>query len=574
MNNKQLAKTFTLIANLLEIKGEIIYKTLAYRKASESLDTLGREASEYWKEGKLADIPGVGKAIAEKIDELLNTGKLEFLEKLKKEVPESLAGWLQVPSLGPKKVALIWRTLNITTLAELEAAAKAGKLRDLPGMGAKSETAILDGLASLARRSGRLPLGRAYPLAQEIIKVLKGVKGVVDAQPAGSLRRMRSTIGDLDILVASKDSAAVMEAFVNLKGVERVLGRGDTKASIEFFDGVRAQLWVHPPQEFGTALQYATGSKDHNVQLRQIALDKGLSLSDHSFKKIKGKGEIFCSTEEEVYETLGLTWIPPELREGRGEVEAARKNKLPKLIQVKDVKSDLHMHSTYSDGKLSMLDMAKAAIRRGLKVITFTDHSVSLGVANGLSIERLKEQAAEIKKVQKQLGDEILILHGTEVEIKADGSLDYPDEFLASLDLVVASLHSSLRQPREKITERLLKAVKNPHVDIIGHPTGREFPDREGADLDMEVILQAAAKSGVAMEINAHPSRLDLDDAYARRAKDLGVPISINTDAHSDDGFDILHFGVAVGRRAWLEPKDVINTWTAKKLTEWLKKRK
>ena len=574
MNNKQLANVFTLIANLLEIKGEIIYKTLAYRKASESLDTLGREASEYWKEGKLADIPGVGKAIAEKIDELLNTGKLEFLEKLKKEVPESLAGWLQVPSLGPKKVALIWKTLNITTLAELEAAAKAGKLRDLPGMGAKSETAILDGLASLARRSGRLPLGRAYPLAQEIIKVLKGVKGVVDAQPAGSLRRMRSTIGDLDILVASKDSAAVMEAFVNLKGVERVLGRGDTKASIEFFDGVRAQLWVHPPQEFGTALQYATGSKDHNVQLRQIALDKGLSLSDHSFKKIKGKGEIFCSTEEEVYETLGLTWIPPELREGRGEVEAARKNKLPKLIQVKDVKSDLHMHSTYSDGKLSMLDMAKAAIRRGLKVITFTDHSVSLGVANGLSIERHKEQAAEIKKVQKQLGDEILILHGTEVEIKADGSLDYPDEFLASLDLVVASLHSSLRQPREKITERLLKAVKNPHVDIIGHPTGREFPDREGADLDMEVILQAAAKSGVAMEINAHPSRLDLDDAYARRAKDLGVPISINTDAHSDDGFDILHFGVAVGRRAWLEPKDVINTWTAKKLTEWLKKRK
>ena len=574
MNNRQLADTFTLIANLLEIKGEIIYKTLAYRKASESLDTLGREASEYWKEGKLADIPGVGKAIAEKIDELLNTGKLEFLEKLKKEVPESLAGWLQVPSLGPKKVALIWKTLNITTLAELEAAAKAGKLRDLPGMGAKSETAILDGLASLARRSGRLPLGRAYPLAQEIIKVLKGVKGVVDAQPAGSLRRMRSTIGDLDILVASKDSAAVMEAFVNLKGVERVLGRGDTKASIEFFDGVRAQLWVHPPQEFGTALQYATGSKDHNVQLRQIALDKGLSLSDHSFKKIKGKGEIFCSTEEEVYKTLGLTWIPPELREGRGEVEAARKNKLPKLIQVKDVKSDLHMHSTYSDGKLSMLDMAKAAIRRGLKVITFTDHSVSLGVANGLSIERHKEQAAEIKKVQKQLGDEILILHGTEVEIKADGSLDYPDEFLASLDLVVASLHSSLRQPREKITERLLKAVKNPHVDIIGHPTGREFPDREGADLDMEVILQAAAISGVAMEINAHPSRLDLDDAYARRAKDLGVPISINTDAHSDDGFDILHFGVAVGRRAWLEPKDVINTWTAKKLTEWLKKRK
>jgi DNA polymerase (family 10) len=574
MNNKQLANVFTLIANLLEIKGEIIYKTLAYRKAAESLDTLGREASEYWKEGKLADIPGVGKAIAEKIDELLDTGKLEFLEKLKKEVPESLAGWLQVPSLGPKKVALIWKTLNITTLAELEAAAKEGRLRDLPGMGAKSETAILDGLASLARRSGRLPLGRAYPLAREIIRVLKGVKGVVAAEPAGSLRRMRSTIGDLDILVASKDSAAVMEAFVNLKGVERVLGKGDTKASIEFFDGVRAQLWVHPPQEFGTALQYATGSKDHNVQLRQIALDKGLSLSDHSFKKIKGGKEIFCATEEEVYKTLGLPWIPPELREGRGEVDAAKKDKLPKLIQVKDIKSNLHMHSTYSDGNLSMLDMAKAAMRRGLKVVAFTDHSVSLGVANGLSIERHKEQAAEIRKIQKQLGDEILILHGSEVEIKADGSLDYPDAFLASLDLVVASLHSSLRQPREKITERLLKVVRNPHVDIIGHPTGREFPDREGADLDMEVILQAAAESGVAMEINAHPSRLDLDDAYARRANELGVPISINTDAHSEEDYDMLHYGVAIGRRAWLEPGDVVNTWTAKKLTDWLKKRK
>jgi DNA polymerase (family 10) len=573
MNNKQLAGVFTLIANLLEIKGEIIYKTLAYRKAAESLESLGREASEYWKEGKLSDIPGVGKAIAEKIDELLSTGKLEFLEKVKKEVPESLAGWLQVPSLGPKKIAAIWRTLNITTLPELEAAAKAGKLRDLPGMGAKSEAAILDGIASLARRSGRIPLGRAYPLAQEIIGILKGVKGVVDAQPAGSLRRMRSTVGDLDILVAAKDSAAVMEAFVNLKGVERVLGRGDTKSSIEFYDGVRAQVWVHPPEKFGTALQYATGSKDHNVKLRQIALDKGLSLSEHALTKVKGKGEILCANEEDVYKTLGLPWIPPELREDRGEVEAAKANKHPKLIQVKDIRSNLHMHSTYSDGKLSMLDMARAAIKRGLKVIVFTDHSVSLGVANGLSMERHKQQAAEIKKIQKQLGDEILILHGSEVEIKADGSLDYPDDFLASLDLVVASLHSSLRQPREKVTQRLLNAVRNPHVDIIGHPTGREIPDREGADLDMEVIFQAAAESGVALEINAHPSRLDLDDAYARRAKDLGIPISINTDAHSEEDYDMLHYGIAIGRRAWLEPKDVINTWSVKKLTDWLKER-
>jgi DNA polymerase (family 10) len=535
---------------------------------------LGREASEYWKEGKLEEIPGVGKAIAEKIDELLSTGKLGFLEKLKKEVPEELASWLQVPSLGPKKISLIWKTLNITTLAQLEAAAKAGKLRGLPGMGTKSESAILEGLASLARRSGRIPLGRAYPLAMEIVRVLKGVKGVTAVEPAGSLRRMRSTVGDLDILVAAKDSAAVMEAFVNLKGVSRVLGKGETKSSIEFTDGVRAQVWVHPPERFGTALQYATGSKDHNVKLRQIALDKGLSLSEHALTKVKGKGEILCATEEEVYKTLGLPWIPPELREDRGEVEAAKANKLPKLIEVKDIQSNLQTHSTWSDGKLSMLEMARAAAKRGMKVIAFTDHSASLGVAGGLKMEDHKKQAAEIKKIQKELGDEILVLHSTEVEIKADGSLDYPDEFLASLDLVLASIHSSLRQPREKITQRMLNAVRNPHVDIIGHPTGRELmPDREEADLDMEAVLQAAAESGVAMEINAHPSRLDLDDGLARRARELGVLLSINTDAHSEGDLDILHYGVAIARRAWLTKNDVINCWSTDKLLKWLKER-
>jgi len=573
MNNRQLADTFTLTANLLEIKGEIIYKTLAYRKASESLMGLGRQASEYWKEGKLEEIPGVGKAIAEKIDELLNTGKLQFLEKLKKEVPEELASWLAVPGLGPKKIAMIWKELGITALSDLEAAAKNGKLHDLPGMGAKSESAIIEGIASLSRRSGRIPLGRAYPLAQEIIKTLKKVKGVVDAAPAGSLRRMRSTVGDLDILVAAKDSSPVMEAVVNLPGVSRVLGKGDTKSSIEFTDGVRAQVWVHPPEKFGTALQYATGSKDHNVQLRQIALAKGLSLSEHSFAKVKGGKEIFCATEEEVYETLGLPWVPPELREDRGEVQAAKANKLPKLIQVKDIKADLQVHSTWSDGKLSMLEMARAAAKRGIKVIAFTDHSVSLGVTGGLSMDDHKKQAAEIKKIQKQLGDKILVLHASEVEIKADGSLDYPDDFLASLDLVLASLHTSLRQPREKVTQRVINAIRNPHVDIIGHPTGRLIPDREGADLDMEAILQAAAETGVALEINAHPSRLDLDDAYARRAKELGIPISINTDSHSEEDLDNLFYGVAIARRAWLTKNDVINAWSTKKLLDWLKKR-
>jgi len=410
-------------------------------------------------------------------------------------------------------------------------------------------------------------------LAQEIITTLKGVKGVVAAEPAGSLRRMRSTVGDLDILVAAKDSSVVMEAFVNLPGVSRVLGKGETKSSIEFTDGVRAQVWVHPPEKFGTALQYATGSKDHNVQLRQIALAKGLSLSEHSLTKMNGKGEIFCATEEEVYETLGLPWIPPELREDRGEVAAAKGGKLPKLIEVKDIKADLQMHSNWSDGKISMLEMARAAARHGMKVIAFTDHSASLGVTGGLKIEDHKKQAAEIKKIQKQLGDSILVLHASEVEIKADGTLDYPDEFLATLDLVLASMHTSLRQPREKVTQRMISAIRNPHVDIIGHPTGRLIPDREGADLDMEAVLNAAAETGVALEINAHPSRLDLDDMYARRAKELGIPISINTDSHSDEDFDMLFYGVATARRAWLTKEDVINTWSTKKLLGWLKKR-
>ena len=342
--------------------------------------------------------------------------------------------------------------------------------------------------------------------------------------------------------------------------------------SIECRAGVRALVWGQPPQTFGTALQYATGSKDHNVQLRQLALDKGLSLSEHSLTKTNGKGEILCATEEQVYKTLGLPWIPPELREDRGEVQAAKANKLPKLIELKDIKADLQVHSTWSDGKLSMLEMAQAAAKRGIKVIAFTDHSVSLGVTGGLSMDEHKKQAAEIKKIQKQLGDSILVLHASEVEIKADGALDYPDEFLASLDLVLASMHSSLRQPREKVTQRMLNAIRNPHVDIIGHPTGRLIPDREGADLDMDAVLKAAAESGVALEINAHPSRLDLDDMYARRAKDMGIPISINTDAHSEGDFDMLFYGVATARRAWLTKNDVINCWPTDKLLKWLKR--
>jgi DNA polymerase (family 10) len=383
---------------------------------------------------------------------------------------------------------------------------------------------------------------------------------------------MRETVGDLDILAASRDSERLMEAFTTLPNVARILGQGDTKASVEFAHELRAQLWVHPPERWGTALVYATGSKDHNVRLRELALKKGLSLSEHSFLKEDGS-EILCADEAEVYATLGMPWIPPEIREDRGEIQAALKNKLPDLIELSDIRADLHCHSTWSDGKYSIKQMAEAAIQRGRKVLAFTDHSPSLGVTGGLKIDDIRAQREEIDAVQRELGDSILLLQGAEVEIRADGSLDYPDEILDRLDIVFASLHVSLRQPREQVTHRLLNAIRNPYVDIIGHPMGRLIPNREGADLDMEAVLAAAAESGVALEINAHPSRLDLDDVHARRAVELGICLSINTDAHSPEDMDLLFFGVATARRGWVEAPDVINTWSNKKLLDWLKKR-
>lgn len=570
--NRELAEIFYKIADLLEIKGEVIYKILAYRKAADNLKDLSRSANDLWQEGRLTDIPGVGKAIAEKIEELFSTGKLGYYENLIQEVPPSLVDLLRVPDLGPKKIALFWQQMGITDLAGLEAAARAGKLRDLPGMGARSEAKIIAGIESLARRTTRTPLWKAWPVAQGLLAQLRVIPGVHTAEAAGSLRRMRETVGDLDLLVAAHDSKAAMDAFSHLPGVLRVLGSGETKTSVEFEDGMRAQLWVHPPERFGTALQYATGSKDHNVRLRELALKMGLSLSDQAFLKSDGS-EILCATEEEVYSILGLPWIPPELREDRGEVQAAKAGELPRVIALQDIKAELHCHSTWSDGKASILEMAQAAKAHGYQVLAITDHSPSLGITQGVKPEDFARQRAEIAAAQAAVGDSLLILQGSEVEIRADGSLDYPDAVLENLDIVFASLHVSLRQPREQITARLLNAMRNPHVDVIGHPTGRLIPDREGADLDMDAILRAAAESGVALEISAHPQRLDLNDMHARRAIELGIPLSINTDAHRPEEMDLMHFGVAIARRGWVEARHVINTWERQDLLAWLRAR-
>ncbi len=569
MTNQEIAEIFEKIANLLEIKGEVIYKTLAYRRAAESIRNLAEDINKLHQENKLSEIPGVGKAISEKIIEILTSGKLEFLEKLEKEVPPSLIEVLQVPDVGPKKAALFWREAGITNLTELEKAANTGELRQLPGMGEKSEKRILDGIKMYQRRSDRMLLGQAWQVANTWLDWLRSVPGVLRAEAGGSLNRWKPTIGDLDFVVSSNNPLEVMEAFVKHKEVNRILGHGENKSSIELQSRTQIQLWIQPPERFGSLWQYSTGSKEHNVHLREHAQRIGYSLSERGIQDALGK-EILCADEADVYQTLGMPWIPPELREDRGEIQAALNRCLPTLLDPKGLISDLHMHSTWSDGRSSIEEMALAAKQKGLHLICICDHSASLGIARGLNKERLAEQRLEIDRVQQNVGKSLQILQGVELEILADGKLDFPDELLQDLDLVVASLHTSLRQPRETITGRLLMAIRNPHVDIIGHPSGRLLPNREGADLDWDIILQAAADHGVALEINSDPSRLDLDEIHARRAAEMGILMCINSDAHSFDALPITRFGISVARRAWVNPELVINTWPNEKILEWL----
>lgn len=562
MRNREVVEIFSQVADMLAIRGDQVHRILAYRKAAESIEALGRDINVVHAEGKLTDIPGIGDTLAAKIEEMLTTGHLTFYDKLAKEIPPSLVDMLRVEGLGPKRVKQIYDVLKITTMAELTAAAREGKLRDLPGMGAKSEAKLLAGIEALARHGdARVPLGVAWPIARQMLAELERVPGVVQAAVGGSLRRSRDTIGDIDLLVAADDADAVMDRFAVLENVESVAGRGPTKTNVILLNGLGVDLRVLPVERWGTLLVYFTGSKDHNVKLREMALKKGLSLNEHAFTPLEGGSEILCATEEEVYERLALPYIPPRLREDRGEIEAALKGRLPDLVREEQIKMDLHMHTTWSDGTLSVLEMARAARDRGRRAVVISDHSVSLGIANGLSVERLRRQADEVRAADKALGPDFRVLHGTEMEIRADGSLDYPDEVLSELDFVIASLHTALGQPREQVTRRLLNAIENPHVDMIGHPTGRLLPDRAGADLDMDTVIAAAAASGTILEINANPARLDLRDVHVRRAVEMGVKLAINTDAHSPAEFDLMAFGVATAQRGWATAADVVNTW-------------
>ena len=570
MTNKEVAEILRRIADMLEIKGEIVYKALAYRRAADNIEYLGRNIEEVWREGKLREIPGVGKSLAEKLDELLRTGRMTYYEQLQEEIPPGVVSLLQIPDVGPKTAKLVWERLGITSIAELERAAREGRLRTLPGLGAKSEAKILAGIQSLYRRSERIPLGTALPVARELIEGIKAATpAVLKIAAAGSLRRMKATVGDIDLLAASYEPEKVMEAFVHLPQVAEVSLSGPTKTTVILQNGLQVDLRVLPPERYGSLLQYFTGSKDHNVALREIALDMGLSLSEYGFKR--GEEEILCPEEEDVYRTLGLPWIPPELRENRGEIEAAREGRLPHLVELSDIKGDLHVHTDWSDGAATIEEMAEAARKRGYRYLVISDHSHGLGVAKGLTPERLREQRAVIEELNRRWSD-FRILQGAEVEIRSDGSLDYPDEVLAELDLVIASVHSGLRQERERITARVVAAMRNPYVDIIGHPSGRILGQREESAVDMDEVLRVAAETGTILEVNGTPDRLDLDDVYIRRAVEMGVKLCVDSDAHNVYGLAAMEFGVATARRGWAEAKDIVNTLPLEELLRSLKR--
>ncbi len=585
--NQDIAALFLRIADILDIQGEIVFKVVAYRRAADAIQHLGRDIRDIWQGDpkNLRAIQGIGAELSEKIHEILTTGKLDYYQKISKSIPEGIFELLTIPDVGPKTVVRLWHELNVTDIAKLEKAARAGKLRALKGFGARSEEKILAGIEATRRKksSTRVLLGAAYPFAQEIVRALRDACGaaIANIEPAGSLRRMKPTIGDLDILVASNEPQKVLDAFVALPVVQQVNEQGTTKASIIAHNGLQVDLRVLEPARWGSALQYFTGSKGHNVELRQIALEQGLSLSEWGFKEIKRDKEILTPHEADVYAKLGLQYVPPELREGIGEIAAARTKKLPRLVELKDLKGDLQMHSTWSDGSFTIEQMAIAARARGLKYIGITDHSQGLGIARGLTPERIRQQWKEIDELNERLAlsevegsRDFRILKGIEVEIRADGTLDMPEEVLAQLDYCLASTHSALKQTREKITARVVRALQNPRVDIFAHPTGRLINEREESALDLEEVFRVAKETGTILEIDGAAERLDLDDAHARRAKEIGVPIVIDSDAHAPDGMKGLFYGVAMARRGWLTREDVVNTGEWEEVKAKLKRQK
>ncbi|MHB8770627.1 MAG: DNA polymerase/3'-5' exonuclease PolX [Syntrophales bacterium] len=558
MENRQIAKIFEEIGELLELKGENVFKVRAYQRAAQNIDGLSQDVAAL-SAAELEAIPGIGKDLAAKIREYAATGEVAKHEALRKEFPAGVLALLRVPGLGPKTVMMLTRERGIRDIDELEALARAGKLTGLPGIQKKTEENILKGIELVRRGSERRPLGRVRPLAEEIVRAIRDASPVDRVEVAGSIRRWKETVNDIDILATSRQPTQVMDAFVKLPQVRRVLMHGETRASILTDQDIQVDLRVVDEGSYGAALQYFTGGKQHNIKLRELAGRAGLKINEYGVFREPGEKRIAGRTEEEVYRALGLPCIPPELREDTGEVEAAQTGMLPGLVELGDIKGDLHIHTKWSDGSHDLDTIVRAARERGYRYIAVTDHTKGLGVAHGLDGARLAEQGRLIDRLNATSRG-FRVLKGTEVDIRSDGTLDLPDDVLAGLDIVVASVHSGFKQSREQITKRLLAAVRHPCVNVIAHPTGRLLGERDAYAVDLDAILKEAARHGVAMEINAYPLRLDLNDSQIRMAKGYGGSLVISTDSHVTAQLDTMIYGVAMARRGWVERDDILNT--------------
>lgn len=555
----EVAAILSEVADLLEIKG-VRFKPHAYRRAAQAIETLTEDIVTVAREGRLDEIPGVGKSIAGKVQEIVETGSLGYLASLREEIPEGVRDLTRIEGIGPKRALTLSRELGIRNLDDLEAAAKAGLIRDLPGFGQKTEQNILASIQMSRMAGKRHLLGSVLPVAREIEQRLASLSSVGQVSLAGSIRRRKETIGDLDILATSMRPEEVMEAFSSLPGVSRILARGTTKTSVVLSTGVQADLRVVRDEHYGAALQYFTGSKEHNIALRKLAIARNWRLNEYGLVDL-ATGRMIAGTDEAgVYQALGLPWIPPELREDRGEIEAAQAGALPDLVGYGSVRGDLHVHTSWSEGAHSIEAMAEAARGLGYEYIAICDHAESLHVARGLSPARLTDQMREIERINRAADDGFTVLSGTECNIGMDGRVDLPDSVLADLDVVVASVHSGFRQPEREMTDRIISAMQNDHVDILGHPTGRILLSREPCQIDLARVFEAAASWGVLMEINASPGRLDLSDVNCRLARDAGLGFSLGSDAHSRQGLRHMEFGVATARRGWLTAEDIVNT--------------
>ncbi len=572
MKNKEIALIFNDIAEILEIKGDNPFRIRAYKRAALALENLSKDVTDISKE-ELLKIPGIGQDLAGKIEEYIRTGKIQAYEDIKKEIPEGLSTLLKVPGLGPKTAKMLYEKLNVRNIEDLENYARQHKLTGLPGIKEKTEENIIKGIEMLKRGIERKPLGKVLPVAEEILNFIRKHSPVNKLSLAGSLRRWKDTIKDIDILATSNDPKSVMNTFVRMPGVKEVLMHGPTKSSIIIQEGIQVDFRVVQEQSYGAALAYFTGSKEHNIRLREMAVKAGLKINEYGIFREKDDKKLGGEKEEDIYKILGLPYIPPELREDTGEIEAAMAGNLPVLIELKDIKGDLHVHTKRSDGSHDYDELITTARELGYEYIAITDHSKGLGIARGLNEEKLIEEKKEIDALNKKLRG-FRILSGIEVDIRSDSHLDFSDDILRQLDIVIASIHSGFKQSREQLTQRIISAMKNPYVSIIAHPTGRLIGERDPYDVDMELIFQTALETNTVLEINAYPLRLDLNDIYIKKASSIGIPVVINTDTHMLSQFKFMAYGVSIARRGWLEKKHVINTMNYENLIKFLNKKR